>query len=143
MDYQSKANVVAALGGVTAHLLVFRRGEWDMEARYIFIGHLVAIAGACTMSDILMGISSGAMAGLAGCYIGGLYLSMLLYRAFFHRLSKYPGPFLARLSNFYVTALSVKKLHLFAEVQELHSQYGDYVRLGRVPWLIPPKTAYL
>ncbi|KAE8405503.1 cytochrome P450 [Aspergillus pseudonomiae] len=55
---------------------------------------------------------------------------MLFYRAFWHRLGGYPGPFLARLSNFYVTSLSAKSLHLYEEVRELHRQYGDYVRLG-------------
>jgi cytochrome P450 family 628 len=62
--------------------------------------------------------------------LAGLYSSMPLYRAFFHQLSVYPGPFLARLSNFYITAKSVKKLHLFEVVQKLHAQYGDYVRIG-------------
>ncbi|KAJ5758202.1 Cytochrome P450 [Penicillium nucicola] len=55
---------------------------------------------------------------------------MLVYRAFLHRLSRFPGPFLARLSNFYVTALSGKKLQLCDEIQKLHQQYGDYVRIG-------------
>ncbi|KAJ0418348.1 cytochrome P450 [Aspergillus carlsbadensis] len=55
---------------------------------------------------------------------------MLCYRAFWHRLSSFPGPFVARLSNLYVTALSAKNLHLYEEVQRLHQQYGDYVRLG-------------
>jgi cytochrome P450 len=67
---------------------------------------------------------------MASLYVAGLFSSMLIYRAFFHRLRHYPGPFLAKLSTFYITARSVKKLHLFEEVQKLHAQYGDYVRLG-------------
>lgn len=63
--------------------------------------------------------------------MGGLYLSMLLYRAYFHRLCNYPGPFLAKLTNFYVTLRSIKKMHLFEEIQNLHLQYGDYVRVGK------------
>ncbi|KAJ5308716.1 Cytochrome P450 [Penicillium antarcticum] len=55
---------------------------------------------------------------------------MLVYRAFLHRLSRFPGPFFARLSNFYVTVLSGKKLQLCDEIQKLHHQYGDYVRVG-------------
>jgi hypothetical protein len=56
---------------------------------------------------------------------------VLVYRGLFHRLNRFPGPFFARFSNFYVTSLSAKKLHLYEEVQRLHEQHGDYVRLGR------------
>lgn len=66
-------------------------------------------------------------------YLVGLYFSMLIYRAFFHRLSRYPGPFLAKLSNFYITARSVRNLQLFKEIEHIHHQYGDYVRLGKSP----------
>lgn len=38
-------------------------------------------------------------AGLA--FLMGLFGSMLVYRAFFHRLGRFPGPFAARLSNLY------------------------------------------
>ncbi|KAL5337622.1 cytochrome P450 [Aspergillus crustosus] len=51
---------------------------------------------------------------------------MLFYRAFWHRLSSFPGPFWARLTNLYVTALSAKRLRLYEEIQKLHQQYGDY-----------------
>ncbi|KAJ5510414.1 Cytochrome P450 [Penicillium expansum] len=54
---------------------------------------------------------------------------MLVYRGFFHRLGKFPGPFLARLSNLYLTMLS-SKLHLYEEIGKLHEIYGDYVRTG-------------
>lgn len=66
-----------------------------------------------------------------GYYVAGLYASMTMYRAYLHRLCKYPGPALASLTNFYVTARSVSKFQLFKEVQKLHLQYGDYVRLGK------------
>jgi hypothetical protein len=52
-----------------------------------------------------------------GCHILGIYLNMLCYRAFWHRLSGFSGPFLARLSNFYVTALLAKNLHLYEGVR--------------------------
>jgi len=61
--------------------------------------------------------------------------SMLIYRVFFHRLNRFPGPFLARLSNFSATGLSSKDLHLYEEVQKLHKKYGDVVQLDKKQWL--------
>jgi hypothetical protein len=59
-----------------------------------------------------------------------LTISILTYRAFFHRLSRFPGPFRARLSNLYATKLANKDEHMYLEVQELHRRYGDIVRIG-------------
>lgn len=126
--------LLAGLVGVLAHVLVFRVGEWDVASPSIFVFHVLVIAatGLASHSQLTQfHVPATQIVACAGSYIAGLYMSMMLYRAFFHRLSKFPGPFLARLSNFYITARSVKKLHLFEEVQELHSQYGDYVRLGK------------
>lgn len=126
----SQAKMVCGLVGITAHLLVFGVGEWDVVSPSIFLGHVMAFALALAASETYLEMPRTEVARCASCYVTGLFLSMLLYRAFFHRLSQYPGPFLARLSNFYITAQSVKKLHLFEEVQKLHAQYGDYVRIG-------------
>ncbi|RMZ81318.1 hypothetical protein DV737_g2605, partial [Chaetothyriales sp. CBS 132003] len=52
------------------------------------------------------------------------------------------GPFLARLSNVYITSLSVKKFHLFEEVQSLHAKYGDIVRVGPSELSIANPNAY-
>ncbi|GAB1315434.1 hypothetical protein MFIFM68171_05644 [Madurella fahalii] len=120
----------AIASGVAAHLFVFRYGEWDVASPSIFVFYASTFAASAVACYAHLGVPISVIARLGGCHALGLYGSMLLYRAFFHRLSKYPGPFLARLSNFYITARSMKKLHLFEEVQKLHAQYGDYVRLG-------------
>ncbi|KAI1173798.1 cytochrome P450 monooxygenase-like protein [Nemania sp. FL0916] len=104
---------LATISGISAHVLVFRVGEWDVASLSIF-GYY----------------STAFVISIAGYHVSGLYSSMLIYRAFFHRLSGYQGPFLARLSNFYITLRSVKRLRLFEEVEKLHLEYGDYVRLG-------------
>ena len=38
---------------------------------------------------------------LGAIFLVGLYGSMLVYRAFFHPVGHFPGPFAARLSNMY------------------------------------------
>lgn len=132
MPITSTANLLALLSGVSSHLFIFRVGEWDGAAPFIFVYHLLifGVAGKLSYSHLDVALADSVTCFLY--YLAGLYTSMLLYRAFFHPLSKYPGPFLARLSNFYITYRALKKIHLFEEVDKLHAQYGDYVRIGAV-----------
>lgn len=64
------------------------------------------------------------------CFAFGLTSSILIYRAFFHRLRRFPGPFAARLSKLYAVSLSTG-LRYNIELQKLHQKYGDVVRTGR------------
>lgn len=68
---------------------------------------------------------------VVSCAVLSLWANMLVYRAFFHPLNKFPGPFGAKLTKFW----SLKKVHesdtkWFRVAGELHEQYGDYVRTG-------------
>ncbi|KAK1753804.1 Tryprostatin B 6-hydroxylase [Echria macrotheca] len=130
MDFEYLKPIVAVSSGILAHLVVFRRGEWDVSSPFIFVFYLSLLSAAVVLCRTYLDVPVTEAFQAGGYHALGLYGSMLLYRGFFHRLSEYPGPFLARLSNFYITARSMKKLHLFEEVQKLHAQYGDYVRLG-------------
>lgn len=60
----------------------------------------------------------------------GLGSSILVYRAFFHRLHRFPGPFPAKLSRFYAMKHAAEALKANEEVQKLHEIYGDFVRVG-------------
>ena len=125
--------------GILLHLLIFRVGEWDLYTPHLLAGSALLYGGATYglskygLGESLPSLHSASTVGLlqASC-ISGIVLSILVYRAAFHRLNRFPGPFLARLSNGYVTSLSVKRFHLFEEVKELHAQYGDIVRLGEI-----------
>ncbi|GAB1192901.1 hypothetical protein APSETT444_002100 [Aspergillus pseudonomiae] len=136
--------VLATISGVTTHLLLYRYGEWDVKAPRIVNIYILLSAALVYLerSALLDGFAIGTRPRWAITvvlyHIFGVYASMLFYRAFWHRLGGYPGPFLARLSNFYVTSLSAKSLHLYEEVRELHRQYGDYIRLGDSPssWIL-------
>jgi cytochrome P450 family 628 len=121
---------ISIASGVTTHLFLFRHGEWDTKSPAIVLSYVLAFIIASVLQRTLWHAETSVAAAAAGYHFLGLYASMLLYRAFFHRLCKYPGSFLGRLSNFYVTFLSAKRLHLFLEVQQLHAKYGDIVRLG-------------
>lgn len=138
IDFQSPLAIPAAFTfGVALHLFVFRIGEWDIAATRLLapfaLLHIAATAALVRFlpSEYVSVLSAAAtVLGLGLSMVMGLTVSMLVYRGFFHRLGIFPGPFLARFSNLYVTSLSAKNLHLYEEVQRLHKQYGDFVRIG-------------
>lgn len=123
--------------GVPLHVFVFRRGEWDvMTTKLIRNFALGAGLLAAALSQLApetfptVPAALKAACSLTGVLIAGVYASLLVYRAGFHRLNSFDGPWLARMSNLYITSRALKKLHLYSEVQELHGKYGDIVRIG-------------
>ncbi|KAI0355826.1 high nitrogen upregulated cytochrome P450 monooxygenase 2 [Trametes cingulata] len=65
-----------------------------------------------------------------GTYLGTLALAVFAYRASpFHRLARFPGPFLCRLSKFYMAGIGFGgRQYLY--IKKLHGRYGDIVRIG-------------
>ncbi|XWW99660.1 hypothetical protein V2A60_007671 [Cordyceps javanica] len=127
-------HLLAFLAGTPLHLLVFSRGEWDCYARPIIIASvLLDLASAAVLHGKAPADSwwtcLGTCTTLGLAAMAGLWTSMLVYRAYFHALCRYPGPFAARLSNLHLSYLS-RRLRLYEELQQLHDQYGDIVRLG-------------
>lgn len=83
-----------------------------------------------TLSQLLEG-DSGLQHGLFVILIlPVLYtFTVVLYRIYFHPLSKYPGPFLAKLTDCYLAYYAWRgDRHL--EFYRAHKKYGQFVRLG-------------
>lgn len=130
--------VVAALGGVAAHLLYLNRGE---HHRYALDYVLAATASFLAVSifnwspildktpdtDWLSAVALSAKAH--GCFFLGLYSSLVIYRLFFHPLNKFPGPILARVSTGWLIC-HFRRLNGWQQVAALHDKYGPYVRIG-------------
>ncbi|KAF6830347.1 cytochrome p450 [Colletotrichum plurivorum] len=131
--------------GVGLHVFLFRYGEWDLSAiRLItiftlaFTGIVAATAAAPSLApfiarpiDSVSLLDACKAAGtIMGTAVAGIYASMLIYRGLFHRLNRFPGPFMARFSNLYVTFKIWNRMHLHEEVRRLHEKYGDVVRVG-------------
>ncbi|KAK7423226.1 hypothetical protein QQZ08_009122 [Neonectria magnoliae] len=139
-EANSQASFLAAFAvGVVLHVGVFRRGEWDL--------YTTKLLGSTVLINIALSYALSTSAAdefdtrwrayraaslLMGTVLAGLYSSLVVYRGLFHRLNRFPGPFFARLSNFNVALLSVKKFQLYEEIQKQHEKYGDIVRIG--PW---------
>lgn len=130
--------------GVFLHVFLFNKGEWDlhtMKIVHLFFALFLSLAiGLGVFSHFLHSRLSWNpfvfSLGLVGSMVLGLFASITAYRASFHRLNRFPGPFAARLSNLYITRLSAKNLQLYREVQRLHQTYGDVVRVGKYMFLM-------
>lgn len=127
----------AVLLGILLHVLVFRVGEWDLFTVQLiglsvsfFVG-LAAIFVAFVPE--IHGSVWTAFKGTAlfeSSILGGIYLSMAVYRVGFHRLNRFPGPVAARLSNMWITGKSIGNVDKYLHIQKLHESYGDIVRIG-------------
>lgn len=114
------------LGGVLVHQALFRRYELD--------NYLLRVASAFAVSYFVLAKSlhsyTTALVWSIGFFLG-LCTSVFVYRAFFHRLKHFPGPFSARLSKFWAVKATVTSQNKWNKVDsELHQKYGDYVRVG-------------
>lgn len=111
--------------GVAAHLGVFIRGEWHVQAPQLAVGHAwVLFCVALSRSDGLV------MASVA--YLVCLFTSIVFYRVSqVHRLTAagFPGPLAARVTKLWHVweCLSSKNHEL---LDRLHQDYGDFVRTG-------------
>jgi hypothetical protein len=119
------------VSGFALHLLILRHGEWDQSAPVIVSWYLaIVVVGLVLPSVTQLHLGAGPVFQFLTCHLAGLFSSIIIYRVFFHRLRKFPGPTIAGITAFYASYLSAKKFHKFKEIEILHQQYGDYVRVG-------------
>lgn len=133
-----EAPACAVALGVLLHLFFFRLGEWDLATVKLIVGFTTSIAAlSVALALIAPELGGNVWAAfktsmtLNYSVLAGVYASMLVYRAAFHRLGKFPGPFGARLSNLWITGKSIGKQDKYLVIQDLHKKYGDVVRIGR------------
>ncbi|KAJ0418761.1 benzoate 4-monooxygenase cytochrome P450 [Aspergillus carlsbadensis] len=126
----------AFVSGVVVHHGLFRRGEWHCSASSIILAYSTVFASALFLatltSDLSVGIhplTSPLVIKLHLYHFAGLYSSILIYRALFHRLRRFPGPRLARLGSLY-GVVQARDLGIFRRYRRLHHKYGDIVRVG-------------
>lgn len=124
----------AGVLAVGSHHLVFRRYEVDTAAWRLVFTYLAVCAilfigfvreGSCSLYTALL-----RMILISSAYNVSLAASIIVYRAYFHRLHHFPGPFWARVSQFYTFAAVVKTVRGCVDVEKLHAEYGDFVRVG-------------
>ncbi|KAJ3544539.1 hypothetical protein NM208_g2999 [Fusarium decemcellulare] len=136
---------VSFLTGIVAHITI-RPFEIDSKAWAIvfsYLGFLVAtFLGYVCSPKFAVTQAIIRTATVSNAFNLGLVSSILIYRAFFHRLHRFPGPFLAKLSRFYAMKNAAENLKANEKIQGLHEKYGDFVR-GRVKYLSTAKLQFV
>lgn len=121
--------------GLAVHQVIRRIHELDVVAGRVSLAYLVALGAVFFVLALSTNLSlSGAlfrMVVIISSFNAGLFGSMLVYRAFFHRLHRFPGPFAAKPSRFYRVFRDWTRLRAHLEDQKLHETYGDFVRVGK------------
>lgn len=130
--------IVATLGGVAAHLLYFKQGEHHVHGHH-YLAAVIASFLAVSLFSWLSAFTGTPEASWAyaivlsikvhGCFLFGLYSSLIVYRLLFHPLNKFPGPIHARISTFWLV-YHFRGLDAWKRVAALHDNYGPYVRIG-------------
>ncbi len=132
-NVMSTVSLVAATTGVLSHLLYFIRGEHHKNALFLFILSiwLPPLSSLVLVQFLESSFSHAAQltASFTAAYLGALWTSMIIYRAFFHRLNHFPGPPLAKTSKLY-HCFKLSKMDNFRKLTRWHEEYGDFVRIG-------------
>ncbi|KAI8626135.1 cytochrome P450 monooxygenase-like protein [Xylariaceae sp. FL1651] len=124
----------SAVAGILSHVGYFIQGEHMLTAPSLVVAAfscppvvIVLIRGLAGMS-----FSHAAQLTFVGylTYMTALFTSILIYRVFSHPLRHFPGPRLARLSQFYHFFHVRAKVDNYKHLDRLHAQYGEYVRAG-------------
>lgn len=107
------------------HEFVLRRVEVD---HLVLHGIAICTVGFWILVSI---IGFGDAFILAVVFWGSLSIWTLLYRAFWHPLKRFPGPFGAKLSKWWATKNTwTTQWHMHRVHQALQAKHGDYVRTG-------------
>jgi len=128
--------VIASLFGASSHLLYFKRGEHHLYGLFYVKVFLVSLGLMTALSRHLAdGIDQGwkqalLHSGALHCfYLGGVYISLIAYRLFFHPLAKFPGPVDLKISAMSLV-WRVRHYDANTRVQDLHSKYRLFFRIG-------------
>lgn len=118
--------------GVATHLVYFNRHECHRRIQTIIALSFVATTFLewihTRLHGFLPAIVINTRVGL--CFVAGATSSTVIYRLFFNPLNRFPGPYLARLTDFWMSIHVGKALDQYRKLDALHKKYGPYVRTG-------------
>jgi hypothetical protein len=132
-DFAELIPALSALSGVLAHLLIWRHGEWDPFNGHIFFYAFLTHSTSLIILKYSLGLTflsaySTALY-LETFHLLGTFASIVLYRIFFHRLRRFPGPLGGKIWIWDIFARTLHSHHRQSIViDELHAKYGPVVR---------------
>ncbi|KAI1336875.1 cytochrome P450 [Xylariaceae sp. FL0016] len=126
---------IGICAGLSLHHGLFIKGEWHLQAPKVAAFHVSLftffLIGQSYSVDSSYHYLFKGLVWAACSYVATILSSIVLYRVFFHRLTAagFDGPWCARVSKlWHVWAVRHSTNHLVLD--ELHKQYGDFVRTG-------------
>jgi hypothetical protein len=125
--------IVAATLGVASHLGYFIHGEHHMQSTRILaffvVAPLLLFVTTSRYTERNSYPEAGKLTAVAtSSYLTALTTSILIYRAFFHRLRNFPGPFSAKLSKVTHVFRIAKNSRNYILAEQMFKQYGQFVR---------------
>ncbi len=130
----SQDAVSAAILGVLLHLTILRRLLVEKFVYRLIAGLFVSAVGlaiAYFIKGFSLLVTLTKVCVVGSSFGTGLFVSLVVYRVFFHRLRSFPGPFKLKVSRFFSAALAAKEVKYYKEVAKLHEEYGDFIRTGK------------
>ncbi|KAK4205494.1 putative cytochrome P450 E-class, group I [Triangularia verruculosa] len=123
--------LLASATGFFSHILYFIRGFHDTSAFHIFLVHLTTYLTLTTYSTTHLGLPSGLITSTAITlsYLTTLFISIFIYRLFFHPLRHIPGPFIAKITKLY-GPWTARNGQMHLEQTKLFTKYGNFVRVA-------------
>ena len=119
--------------GAFLHIAYFNHGEHHMYGALYASSFFALQASVLAILILYSPLSARQALGytLSGAFslAAGLYTSLAIYRLFLSSLCKFPGPFGARLSDFYFS-FQCRTQVPFRQILKYHRKYGDFVRVG-------------
>ena len=130
----TKLYLAPAAAAILSHHFIFIRNEHHIQAPYIFRFFLFLALFFYIAEARIWALNTSAQAAKASAiiifsYSFSLFTSIISYRIFFHPLRKFPGPVWARVSKFWHVGKLLTQPN-FKVLDDLHQQYGDFVRTG-------------
>jgi tryprostatin B 6-hydroxylase len=133
-DELSNRLLIAVVSALALHHLIFRRGEWHLQAPTLLTIWLLSPFAAFLLelrldtNDVVDAVYRSLLT--TTCFTVTIFLSIAVFR--FTQLRSFPGPRLARLSKLWHVVKSRNgKNHLVLDA--LREEYGDFVRTGEFP----------
>ena len=137
---------LCTLAGILSHLGYFIRGEHHLHATF-YIG--LGAAAFITIASIQVHLCSFPFQqalietiAIAAAYSTALFSSIIIYRIFFHPLRHFPGPKAMGISKL-AHVFRSRKLDNQHQMDQLHRDFGDFVRTGPNELTIFRPEAYL
>ncbi|RAL16349.1 cytochrome P450 [Aspergillus homomorphus CBS 101889] len=122
--------IAAIFLGIATHLGLFIHSEWEVHVFSVVATLFVSpVAVLCLLAGLGYSHALWLMLSAVMSYNVALCSSIAVYRYFFHALKRFPGPKLARISALWCFKDAVIDAKWHLRVQELHRQYGTFVRI--------------